>query len=122
MRVIVDSCAFSDCESNGSNSSDSNFSAVESSPSHHQRLKLEKDNNKEEGKLLSSIHEGEKEVQDNNSNNKNNNDSESGNSSSNLKDFSNNSNKYIIPPPEDLIAKSVYIVEPIRTGAPINFV
>jgi hypothetical protein len=32
------------------------------------------------------------------------------------------SERYIIPPPEDLIAKSVFIIEPIRTGAPISFV
>jgi hypothetical protein len=30
--------------------------------------------------------------------------------------------KYHIPPPEDLIAKSVFTLEPIRTGAPISFV
>ena len=33
-----------------------------------------------------------------------------------------NDNKYIIPPPEDLIAKSVFEHEPIRSGAPISFV
>jgi hypothetical protein len=30
--------------------------------------------------------------------------------------------KYLIPPPEDLIAKSVFIQEPIRTGGPFSFV
>ena len=30
-------------------------------------------------------------------------------------------NGLLIPPPEDLIAKSVFMQEPIRTGAPINF-
>lgn len=39
-----------------------------------------------------------------------------------LRDYNKHSDKYIIPPPEDLIAKSVFIVEPIRTGAPISFV
>lgn len=33
-----------------------------------------------------------------------------------------NNDKYMIPPPEDLIAKTVFTVEPIRTGAPISFV
>lgn len=30
--------------------------------------------------------------------------------------------KYFIPPPENLIAKSVIISEPIRSGAPFSFV
>ena len=28
----------------------------------------------------------------------------------------------MFPPPEDLIAKSLFVQEPIKTGAPINFV
>ena len=28
---------------------------------------------------------------------------------------------YLIPPPEDLIAKTVFIQEPIRTGGPFSF-
>jgi len=41
-----------------------------------------------------------------------------------LKEFQmlKNNDKYIIPPPEDLIARTVFTVEPIRTGAPISFV
>jgi hypothetical protein len=27
----------------------------------------------------------------------------------------------MMPPPEDLIAKTVFTVEPIKTGAPISF-
>ena len=30
--------------------------------------------------------------------------------------------KYVIPPPEDLIAKSMFTEEPIRSGAPFGFV
>jgi hypothetical protein len=33
-----------------------------------------------------------------------------------------NYTKYNIPPPENLIAKSVFISEPIRSGAPFSFV
>ena len=31
-------------------------------------------------------------------------------------------NDMMFPPPEDLIAKSLFVQEPIKTGAPINFV
>jgi hypothetical protein len=31
-------------------------------------------------------------------------------------------NGLVFPPPEDLIAKSLFISEPIKTGAPISFV
>ncbi len=30
--------------------------------------------------------------------------------------------KYVIPPPEDLIAKSLFTEEPVRSGAPFGFV